>query len=78
MHAAAGVSFTLDEGERFGLVGESGCGKTTTVLALMGLLPPTATLAGVVLVNGRSILGGARIRRARTAGPTSRWSSRAR
>ena len=58
VHAAAGVSFALDEGERFGLVGESGCGKTTTVLALMGLLPPTATLAGEVLVNGRSILAG--------------------
>ena len=58
VHAAAGVSFALDEGERFGLVGESGCGKTTTVLALMGLLPPTATLAGDVLVNGRSILAG--------------------
>jgi peptide/nickel transport system ATP-binding protein len=58
VHAAAGVSFALDEGERFGLVGESGCGKTTTVLALMGLLPPTATLAGEVLVNGRNILAG--------------------
>jgi peptide/nickel transport system ATP-binding protein len=58
VHAAAGVSFTLDEGERFGLVGESGCGKTTTVLALMGLLPPNATLAGDVLVNGQSILAG--------------------
>ena len=58
VHAAAGVSFALDEGERFGLVGESGCGKTTTVLALMGLLPPTASLAGQVRVNGRNILAG--------------------
>ena len=40
VHATAGVSFSLDPGERFGLVGESGCGKTTTILALMGLLPP--------------------------------------
>jgi peptide/nickel transport system ATP-binding protein len=58
VHAAAGVSFALAEGERFGLVGESGCGKTTTVLALMGLLPPNATLSGEVLVNGTSILAG--------------------
>src|SRR5215469_16420077 len=50
--------FALDEGERFGLVGESGCGKTTTILALMGLLPPNASLAGEVLVDGRNILAG--------------------
>ena len=58
VHAAAGVSFALDAGERFGLVGESGCGKTTTILALMGLLPPNASLAGEVRVNGRNILAG--------------------
>ena len=58
VHAAAGVSFAMDEGERFGLVGESGCGKTTTILALMGLLPPTASLAGQVRVNGQNILAG--------------------
>ena len=52
------MSFALDEGERFGLVGESGCGKTTTILALMGLLPPTASLAGEVRVNGQNILAG--------------------
>ncbi len=58
VHAVQGVSFELAEGERFGLVGESGSGKTTTVLALMGLLPPTATLAGEVRIDGRSILAG--------------------
>src|SRR5262249_58782300 len=58
VHAVQGVSFGLDEGERFGLVGESGCGKTTTILALMGLLPPNASLAGEVLVDGRNILAG--------------------
>ncbi len=56
VHAVAGVSLALDAGERFGLVGESGCGKTTTVLALMGLLPPTASVAGEVRIGGRNVL----------------------
>jgi len=56
VHAVQGVSFDLDAGERFGLVGESGCGKTTTVLALMGLLPPNASLSGEVRLNGTNIL----------------------
>jgi len=56
LHAVRGVSFSVDTSERFGLVGESGCGKTTTILALMGLLPPTASVAGRVLLNGEDIL----------------------
>jgi len=58
LHAVQGVSFTLDPGERFGLVGESGCGKTTTTLALMGLLPSSASVSGEVLIDGESILAG--------------------
>jgi oligopeptide/dipeptide ABC transporter ATP-binding protein len=58
VHAVSGVSLTLAEGERFGLVGESGCGKTTAILALMGLLPPTASVAGEVRIDGQSILAG--------------------
>jgi peptide/nickel transport system ATP-binding protein len=58
VHAVQGVSFELQPGERFGLVGESGCGKTTTILALMGLLPPNASLAGEVRLNGTNILAG--------------------
>ena len=56
LHAVRSVSFSLDRGERFGLVGESGCGKTTTILALMGLLPPNASVAGRVLLDGENIL----------------------
>jgi peptide/nickel transport system ATP-binding protein len=44
--AVSDVSLTVAEGEIFGLVGESGCGKTTLAMALMGLLPTTATVAG--------------------------------
>ena len=40
------------------MVGESGCGKTTTVLALMGLLPPTASVSGRILLDGADILAG--------------------
>jgi len=56
LHAVQGVSFALEEGERFGLVGESGCGKTTTILAAMGLLPPSASVAGRVLLEGEDVL----------------------
>jgi peptide/nickel transport system ATP-binding protein len=58
LHAVQGVRFDLEEGERLGLVGESGCGKTTALLALMGLLPPTAEVAGGVAINGTDILSG--------------------
>jgi oligopeptide/dipeptide ABC transporter ATP-binding protein len=40
------VSFTLDEDETIGLVGESGCGKTTTCLSIVGLLPAAAKIVG--------------------------------
>ncbi len=56
LHAVQGVSFGLAPGERFGLVGESGCGKTTTILGLMGLLPPTASVAGQVVLEGENIM----------------------
>jgi peptide/nickel transport system ATP-binding protein len=56
LHAVQGVAFDLRPGERMGLVGESGCGKTTTILALMGLLPSSASVAGRVLLDGEDVL----------------------
>ena len=57
-HVVRDVSFSLARGERIGLVGESGCGKTTALLALMGLLPPNASVAGQVLLDGDDLLSG--------------------
>ncbi len=58
LHAVQGVDFSLDPGERLGLVGESGSGKTTTILALMGLLPPNASVTGDVRLAGTDLLSG--------------------
>jgi peptide/nickel transport system ATP-binding protein len=53
--ALRGVSFTLDRGATLGLVGESGCGKSLTALALMGLLPDGAQVAGSIRFDGREL-----------------------
>jgi peptide/nickel transport system ATP-binding protein len=53
--ALRGVSFTLDRGQTLGLIGESGCGKSVTALALMGLLPEGAQVAGSIRFDGREL-----------------------
>ncbi|MFN3975070.1 MAG: ABC transporter ATP-binding protein [Dehalococcoidia bacterium] len=53
LKAVDGVSFTIRQGETLGLVGESGCGKTTTAKMVLMLEPPTA---GAILFEGRNIL----------------------
>jgi peptide/nickel transport system ATP-binding protein len=54
--AVEDVSFRIDRGETFGLVGESGCGKSITALALIGLLrPPLSIGGGVIRFDGREI-----------------------
>jgi peptide/nickel transport system ATP-binding protein len=58
LHAVRGIDIELGRGERMGLVGESGCGKTTAILAMMGLLPPSASVAGEVRIGGEDLLAG--------------------
>ena len=53
--ALRGVSFTLDRAGTLGLVGESGCGKSLTALALMGLLPDGAEVTGSIRFDGREL-----------------------
>src|SRR5436853_6431060 len=66
VHPVSGVSLDVKEGETLGLVGESGCGKSTTGKAIMQLPPPKS---GQVLFEGRDMskLSGEEQRRTRTA-----------
>ncbi|OIJ64898.1 dipeptide/oligopeptide/nickel ABC transporter permease/ATP-binding protein [Streptomyces mangrovisoli] len=59
-----GISFAVGPGEVLGLVGESGCGKSLTALAVMGLQPPGARVTGRILFDGLDLLAGPpRVRR---------------
>ena len=53
--ALRGVSFALERGRTLGLIGESGCGKSLTALALMGLLPDGAQVRGSIRFDGREL-----------------------
>ena len=51
-----GIDYHVEPGEVFGIAGESGSGKTMSVLALMGLLPPGAAVEGRAVFQGRDLL----------------------
>jgi peptide/nickel transport system ATP-binding protein len=56
VQALHGVSFSLERGATLGLIGESGCGKSLTALALMGLLPDGATVQGRLRFDDQDLL----------------------
>jgi peptide/nickel transport system ATP-binding protein len=57
VHAVDGIDLALGRGRTLGLVGESGCGKSVTSLAIMGLLPPeNSKVGGQVVFEGRDLL----------------------
>ncbi|MBW1700042.1 MAG: ABC transporter ATP-binding protein [Deltaproteobacteria bacterium] len=58
VHILSDISFTLDRGETLGIIGESGCGKSMTALALMRMVPspPGMIRAGRVVLNGEDLV----------------------
>jgi len=56
-YAVRNVNFTLERGASLGLIGESGCGKSMTAMALMGLLPENARVTGSIRFDGKELVG---------------------
>jgi peptide/nickel transport system ATP-binding protein len=57
IEVVAGISYTIGAGRTLGVVGESGCGKSMTALALLGLVPSPGAVAGSVRFAGEELLG---------------------
>ena len=55
VEALRGVNFEMQRGDTLGLIGESGCGKSLTALAVMGLLPERANVSGAIELNGTDL-----------------------
>jgi oligopeptide/dipeptide ABC transporter ATP-binding protein len=56
VHAVNGISLQLRKGEMLGVVGESGCGKSVSMLSIINLLPPAARIeSGTILLQGKNL-----------------------
>jgi peptide/nickel transport system ATP-binding protein len=66
--AVRGVSFALESGETLGLIGESGCGKSITALALLGLPPERAVVSGSIRFDGEELVGRSEVELCRLRG----------
>lgn len=73
-----GVTLKVGDGERLGLIGESGSGKSMTLLAVLGLLPDDATVRGSIRLDDRELVGLSDRDHARCGVPRSASSSRTR
>jgi peptide/nickel transport system ATP-binding protein len=62
VQAVDSLSFDLEEREVLGIVGESGCGKSVSLMSLLRLLPPSAHVSGTALFDGVDLLGASRSR----------------
>jgi peptide/nickel transport system ATP-binding protein len=67
--AVEGISFRVQPGQTLAIVGESGCGKSATSLAIMGLLPGSAAIGGTIRLAGQDIAELPPARRRRLRGP---------
>ena len=57
VHAVNGISFEIARGETLGIVGESGCGKSVTALAILGFLPRDGSVrSGRAMFEGRDLI----------------------
>jgi len=56
LRAVDGISFKLEQGDRIGIAGESGCGKTSLVRAIVRILPSNAVVEGELIFKGRELL----------------------
>jgi len=57
VEALRGLNFDMQRGEKLGLIGESGCGKSLTALAIMGLLPARSQVIGSIALDGTELIG---------------------
>jgi len=57
VEALRGLNFDMQRGEKVGLIGESGCGKSLTALAIMGLLPARSQVIGSIALDGTELIG---------------------
>jgi len=57
VEALRGLNFDMQRGEKVGLIGESGCGKSLTALAIMGLLPALSQVNGSIALDGTELIG---------------------
>ncbi|MFC7471151.1 ATP-binding cassette domain-containing protein [Actinomadura keratinilytica] len=72
------LTFTVGAGQRLGLIGESGSGKSLTSLAVLGLLPPGMTATGSVRLAGTEVVGAREKALTELRGGAPPWSSRSR